>query len=311
MADSLGLPPSQWNACGSETSHVFSDFAAIPATHDTSDMHDAHDAQNVSPRIDRTESIRFSNSLTTSATTGFQTAELRTEEYVAKRQIIIADGPGPLSDQAINWIKAREDVQLEMIDAGLCEQRVGGSSPRNRRVGGRASDREASLCQIGEAAREVQVRPGVNAKHPVAQLRLEKDMLLHQVKSLSSKKSELESKLKALERVIQRLTTNQVHATPAPNIFSEPTPSSTGIRGSSEPTPGPSGIRGFSVKSSNLPTYDGKRSLDDLTACLFSLERHFINAAQAIVWVDTTGWGEQAVLQLKGAQQSGLCIVSQ
>ncbi|KAF8251309.1 hypothetical protein K440DRAFT_637854 [Wilcoxina mikolae CBS 423.85] len=36
----------------------------------------------------------------------------------------------------------------------------------------------------------------------VAQLRLEKDMLLHQVKSLSSEKSELKSELRALERII-------------------------------------------------------------------------------------------------------------
>jgi len=40
--------------------------------------------------------------------------------------------------------------------------------------------------------------------------------------------------------------------------------------------------------------------LDDVTAFLFALERHFNNAAQAIRWVGTTGWGEQAVLQLKG-----------
>jgi len=40
--------------------------------------------------------------------------------------------------------------------------------------------------------------------------------------------------------------------------------------------------------------------LDDVTAFLFALERHFNNAAQAIGWVGTTGWGEQAVLQLKG-----------
>ncbi|KAF8242966.1 hypothetical protein K440DRAFT_638094 [Wilcoxina mikolae CBS 423.85] len=121
MADSLGLLPSQLNVSSSETSHVSSNFAAIPARHDTSDTHDVHDAQNVSPRIDRTESIRFTNSLTTSATAGLQPAELRTEEYITKRQKIIADGPRPLSDQAINWIKAMEDVQLEIINAGLLE----------------------------------------------------------------------------------------------------------------------------------------------------------------------------------------------
>jgi hypothetical protein len=40
--------------------------------------------------------------------------------------------------------------------------------------------------------------------------------------------------------------------------------------------------------------------LDDVSSFLFALERHFKNAAQAIGWVGTTGWGEQAVLQLKG-----------
>jgi len=150
-------------------------------------------------------------------------------------------------------------------------------------------------------------------------------MLLHQVKNLSSEKSSLESEFRAFESVIQRLTTNQVHATPAPNssqlppglfgirgsseltsgLFgnrgsSEPTSGLFGIRGSAEPTPGSSGSRGFFVKSSNLPTYEGKRTLEDVTAFLFALERHFKNAAQAIRWVGTTGWGEQAVLQLNG-----------
>jgi hypothetical protein len=46
--------------------------------------------------------------------------------------------------------------------------------------------------------------------------------------------------------------------------------------------------------------YEGKRTLDDVTAFLFALERHFKNAAQAIGWVSTPGCGEQAVLQLKG-----------
>ncbi|KAF8246992.1 hypothetical protein K440DRAFT_644312 [Wilcoxina mikolae CBS 423.85] len=121
MADSLGLPFSQWNAGSSETSHASSDFATIPAMQDTPNTHDAHDVQNASPRIDRTESIRFSNSLTTSVTADFQPVELRTEEYVTKQQKIIAEGPAPLSDQAINWIKATEDVQLEIIDADLSE----------------------------------------------------------------------------------------------------------------------------------------------------------------------------------------------
>jgi len=40
--------------------------------------------------------------------------------------------------------------------------------------------------------------------------------------------------------------------------------------------------------------------LDNVTAFLFALERHFRNAAQAIGWVGTIGGGEKAVLQLKG-----------
>ena len=40
--------------------------------------------------------------------------------------------------------------------------------------------------------------------------------------------------------------------------------------------------------------------MDDVTAFVFALEQHFKNAAQAIGWVGTTGWREQAVLQMKG-----------
>jgi hypothetical protein len=116
MVDSPGLPSNQWNASGSETSHASSNFATIPA------MHGAHDAQDISfkDRIDQAESIRFSNNFKTLAE-GFEPAEPRSAEYVTTRKKIIDDGPGHLSDQAINWIKATEDVQLEIIDAGLSE----------------------------------------------------------------------------------------------------------------------------------------------------------------------------------------------
>jgi len=114
------------------------------------------------------------------------------------------------------------------------------------------------------------------------------------------------------ERVIQRLMTDQVHATLAPDT-SQPPPGSIGIRGSlnptsglfgicgsTEPTPGSSDSCGFSAKSFDLPMYEGKWTLDDVIAFLFALERHFQNAARAIGWVGTTGCGEQAVLQLEG-----------
>jgi hypothetical protein len=332
MVDSPGLPSNQWNAGRSEASHASSDFATIPATYD------AHDTQDVSfkDKIDQAESIRFSSKFATLATAGFEPAELRTAEYVTERKKIIDDGPGHLSDQAINWIKATEDVQLEIIDAGLSEsleqaEKFSKVCELNESLAAKVKELEAAEPvqgpnkelaaahqEIDELEEELRIEkrrtaklerrlekcksePEHTADHTaVAQLRLEKDMLLHQVKSLSSEKSELESELRAFERVIQRLTINQVNATPAPNVFSEPTPPLSGNRGSFEPTPGPSGSRGFSVKSSNLPTYDGKRTLDDVTAFLFALERHFKNAAQAIGWVGTTGWGEQAVLQLKG-----------
>jgi len=146
--------------------------------------------------------------------------------------------------------------------------------------------------------------PETTEQTDIAQLQLEKDMLLHQVINLSSEKSSLESELRAFERIIQRLTTHRVHATPAPNPFqpppglfrfsgcSEPTSSLFRIRGSAEPTSGSSGSRRFSVKLSNLPTYERKQTLDNVTAFLFALERHFKNAAQAIGWVGMTGWGE-------------------
>jgi hypothetical protein len=118
MVDSPSLPSNQWNAGGLEASHVSSsDFATIPATHD------AYDAQDVSfkDKIDQADSIRFSSKFATLTTAGFEPAELRTAEYFTKRKKVIDDGPEHLLDQAINWIKATEDVQLEIINAGLSE----------------------------------------------------------------------------------------------------------------------------------------------------------------------------------------------
>ena len=344
MVDLLGSSSNQWTAGGSETSQESSDFTALPATHDTHDTHDV----SFTDKIDKAESIRFSSRFKTSTTAGFQPTELRTTEYITNRMKIIDDGPGVLSDQAINWIRATEDVQLEIIDANLSEsleqaEKFAKICDLNESLAAKVKDLEATepvrdgpsrelaaaQREIEELEEELQIEkrrsaklerrldkcksePETTEQTDIAQLRLEKDMLLHQVKNLSSEKSSLESELRAFERVIQRLTTNQVHATPAPNtsqpppgLFgmrgsSEPTSGLFGIRGSAEPTPGSSGSRGFSVKSSNLPTYEGKRTLDDVTAFLFALERHFKNAAQAIGWVGTTGWGEQAVLQLKG-----------
>jgi len=79
---------------------------------------------------------------------------------------------------------------------------------------------------------------------------------------------------------------------------SEPTSGLFAIQSSAKPIHGSSGRSGFYFKSSKVPTYEGKRIFDDVTAFHFALERHIQNAAQAIGWVGTTGWGEQAVLQL-------------
>jgi hypothetical protein len=57
----------------------------------------------------------------TTATVGFQPTELRTPQYVTNHIKVIDNGPGHLSDQAMNWIRATEDVQLEIIDANLSE----------------------------------------------------------------------------------------------------------------------------------------------------------------------------------------------
>jgi len=261
---------------------------------------------------------------------------------------IIDDCLGVLSDQAITWIRATEDVQLEIIDANLTEslehaEEFAKISDLNESLAAEVKDLEvtepvrdgpsrefaATHWEIHELKEELQIEkrrsamlerqldkcksePDTTEHTDIPQLRLGKEMLLHQVKNLSLEKSSLESKWRAFERVIQRLTTNQVHVTPAPNTSQPPpglfricgssdsTSGLFGISGSAEPTPGLSGSRGFSVKSSNIPMYEGKRTLDDVTAFLFDLERQFKNAAQAIGWVGTTGWGEQAVLRLKG-----------
>jgi hypothetical protein len=117
MADSLGLSSNQWTAGGSQTSHESSDLTALPSTHDT---HYTHDVSSTD-KFDTAESIRFSSRFKTSTTAGFQSTELSTTEYITNRMKIIDAGPGVLSNQAINWIRATEDVQLEIIDANLSE----------------------------------------------------------------------------------------------------------------------------------------------------------------------------------------------
>ena len=203
---------------------------------------------------------------------GFPPTELRTTEYITNLMTIIDDGPGVLSDHAINWIRATEDVQLEIFDANLSEsleqaEIFGKICDLNESLAAKVKDleatepvrdglskkSEATQREIDEFDKELQIEKCRSAKlerwldkckselTDIAQPRLEKDMLLHQVKNLLSEKSSLESELRAYKRVIQWPTTNQVHATPAPNT-SQPPPGLFGIRGSSEPTSGLFGI---------------------------------------------------------------------
>jgi chromosome segregation ATPase len=146
-----------------------------------------------------------------------------------------------------------EDVQLEIIDANLSEsleqaEKFAKICDLNESLATKVKDLEATesvrdgtIREIAAAQREIEEleeelqiekprspkverrrdkcksEPERTEQTDIAPLRLEKDMRLHQVKQLSSEKSSLESELRAFERVIQRLTTNQVHATPAPN----------------------------------------------------------------------------------------------
>jgi len=89
--------------------------------HDMHNMHDVYDAHDASftDIIDKAESIRFTSRFKTSATANLQPAELCTTEYVTNPMKVINDDPWLLSDQAINWIRAMEDVQLEIIEANL------------------------------------------------------------------------------------------------------------------------------------------------------------------------------------------------
>jgi hypothetical protein len=143
---------------------------------------------------------------------------------------------------------------------------------------------EGHISMVERGLDKSESEPKPAEQTDIAQLRLEKVMLLHQVNNLTSEKSSLESKLRAFEHVIQRLKRNYIHSTLASNTF-QPLPGPFMIRGfselssvrfgmhcSSEPITCPCGRCGISVKSSNLPTCEGKRILDDVTALHFRLE---------------------------------------
>jgi len=111
-----------------------SDFAYVHGTHDT---HNTHDFSFIDT-IENAESIRFSCRFKTSATAGFQSTELCRTEYVTKWMKVIDDGPGDLSDQAINWIRATENVQVKIINANLSEMLV-------------LAEKFAKICNLNES----------------------------------------------------------------------------------------------------------------------------------------------------------------
>jgi hypothetical protein len=92
-------------------------------------------------------------------------------------------------------------------------------------------------AKLGRRLDKCKSEPETMEHTDISPLPLEKDMLLHQVKNLSSEQSSLEFELIAFECVIQSLTTNQVHATMALHT-AQPPACLCGIRGSSEPTSG-------------------------------------------------------------------------
>lgn len=102
-----------------------------------------------------------------------------------------------------------------------------------------------------------QLKSEATDQSSTSQLQLDKDMLLHQFKSLSSQKSCLESELRVFEHVIQWPTTNKVHATQGSNYYYQ-TPAPTGICGPSEPISSLCGCRAFLGMSSYLPISGGK-----------------------------------------------------
>lgn len=152
---------------------------------------------------------------------------------------VIEDGPGLWSDQAIDWIRAMEDVQLEIIDANRSEsfehaEKFAKIGDLNEGLAAKVKNMEASepiqdspsreftatQQDIEVLEEELQIEKHRSAKYErqldtckleletmeqsdIAQFRLEKVMLLHQVRNLSLQQSSLELGLKVVEPVIQ------------------------------------------------------------------------------------------------------------
>jgi chromosome segregation ATPase len=183
------------------------------------------------------ESIRFSSQFTTLNATGIETGALHMGEYSTKQKTVIDDGPGHLSDKAMNCIKAAEDAQHQITNAGLSEsleqaenftkmcdinnslaakvKELEAAEP----IQGPNNELEAAHQEIDELREELQIDMRHSAKlerrlemynsdlstaqTDVSQLRLEQNMLLHHVKNIASQETELQSKLRLFKNVIQ------------------------------------------------------------------------------------------------------------
>ena len=158
---------------------------------------------------------------------------------------VIDDGPGDLSDQAINWIGATEVVQLQIIDINLSgslehAEKLATNCDLNESFAAKFKDLEATepvqdgpsselaaaQQELEELEEELQIKkrqhaklerrldkcksePETTGQSDIAELRLEKDMLLDQVKNRSSVKSSPESELRAIEYQQKRFPSSQ------------------------------------------------------------------------------------------------------
>jgi len=104
-----------------------------------------------------------------SATTDFQSTELHRTVYGTKQMNIIDDGPEHFSEQAINLIRATEDVWLEIMDVHHAEsfeqaKNFGNSCILNKRIAAEVKDLGAAVPVwdgvskiIGAAHKEIEL----------------------------------------------------------------------------------------------------------------------------------------------------------
>jgi len=110
---------------------------------------------------------------------------------------IIDDGPGVLSDQAINWIRVTEDVQLEIIDANLSEsleqgEKLAKMCDLNESLAAKVKDLEATEPVRDGPSRELPAAPR-EIEELEAELQIEKRRSAKLDRRLDKCKSEPET----------------------------------------------------------------------------------------------------------------------